>query len=145
MTGVSKFDGTIWTTYTTADGLANDTITAIAIDAQGNKWFGTLGGVTKLSAEPTEIKQTIHENSLEIFPNPANTSCIIRFMLEKESYVNISALNSQGQMVKTIYNGTLSPNSYEFETDISDLSEGSYPILLKTNLFNIIRKLVVIK
>ena len=46
--GVSKFDGTTWTTYTTKDGLANNWINAIAIDAQGNKWFGTSnGGVSK--------------------------------------------------------------------------------------------------
>ncbi len=39
--GVSKFDGTNWTTYTTTDGLAFNFVNAIAIDAQGNKWFGT--------------------------------------------------------------------------------------------------------
>jgi ligand-binding sensor domain-containing protein len=45
--GVSKFDGTTWTNYTTEDGLANNTVYAIAIDAEGNKWFGTMGGVSK--------------------------------------------------------------------------------------------------
>lgn len=45
--GVSKFDGTTWTTYTTADGLADNYVEAILIDAAGNKWFGTLGGVSK--------------------------------------------------------------------------------------------------
>jgi len=43
---------TIWTTYTTADGLASmangNCINTIAIDHQGYKWFGSLGsGVTK--------------------------------------------------------------------------------------------------
>ncbi|MFH0864797.1 MAG: two-component regulator propeller domain-containing protein, partial [Bacteroidota bacterium] len=33
-----------WTNYTTADGLVNNDVQAIAIDAQGNKWFGTYGG-----------------------------------------------------------------------------------------------------
>jgi len=47
--GVSKFDGTTWTTYTTADGLASTHVEAIAIDAQGNKWFGTDKGISKLS------------------------------------------------------------------------------------------------
>jgi ligand-binding sensor domain-containing protein len=40
---VSKFDGSHWTTYTSADGLAGNWVTSIAIDAQGNKWFGTYG------------------------------------------------------------------------------------------------------
>jgi ligand-binding sensor domain-containing protein len=43
-TGVTKFDGTNWTTYTTANGLANNMVLSIAIDAQGNIWFGTEGG-----------------------------------------------------------------------------------------------------
>ncbi len=46
--GVSKFDGTNWTRYDTTDGLADNYICAIAIDALGNKWFGTnKGGVSK--------------------------------------------------------------------------------------------------
>ena len=46
--GVSKFDGTSWTTYTTADGLVSNSVRSIAIDAWGNKWFGTNGeGVSK--------------------------------------------------------------------------------------------------
>jgi ligand-binding sensor domain-containing protein len=45
--GVSHFDGTTWTTYTTADGLASNGVSAIAIDAAGHRWFGTEGGVSK--------------------------------------------------------------------------------------------------
>ncbi|OQA91071.1 MAG: Two component regulator propeller [Elusimicrobia bacterium ADurb.Bin231] len=45
--GVSKFDGTNWTTYTTANGLADNDVNSIAIDSSGNKWFGTYGGVSK--------------------------------------------------------------------------------------------------
>jgi ligand-binding sensor domain-containing protein len=46
--GVSCFDGTTWRTYTTKDGLAPGPLYAIAIDAQGRKWFGTEGGVSCL-------------------------------------------------------------------------------------------------
>ncbi len=45
--GVSKFDGSTWTSYTTSDGLINGYVNAIAIDSHGNKWFGTDGGVSK--------------------------------------------------------------------------------------------------
>jgi ligand-binding sensor domain-containing protein len=45
---VSKFDNTNWTSYNTSNsGLANNRVIAIAIDASGNKWFGTEGGVSK--------------------------------------------------------------------------------------------------
>ena len=37
-----------WTTYNTSNsGLANNYVSAIAIDEEGNKWFGTNGGVSK--------------------------------------------------------------------------------------------------
>jgi ligand-binding sensor domain-containing protein len=45
--GVSKFDGTTWTTFNTSNGLTNENVMALAIDQEGNKWFGTLGGVIK--------------------------------------------------------------------------------------------------
>ena len=38
--GVTKFDGSAWTTYTTSDGLAYDYVYAIFEDSQGNMWFG---------------------------------------------------------------------------------------------------------
>jgi len=47
--GVSKFDGKTWTHYTTSDGLVSNRVLSIAIDKEGNKWFGTDMGVTKLS------------------------------------------------------------------------------------------------
>jgi ligand-binding sensor domain-containing protein len=40
--GASLFDGFGWTNYTTLDGLASKSVTAIAQDAAGDLWFGTL-------------------------------------------------------------------------------------------------------
>jgi ligand-binding sensor domain-containing protein len=41
---VSRFDGSTWTTYIAGQsGLVGSQVTAIAIDWQGNKWFGTKG------------------------------------------------------------------------------------------------------
>jgi streptogramin lyase len=47
--GVSKYDGSHWTTYTTANGLASNTIHSILIDGSGNYWFGTNAGVSKFN------------------------------------------------------------------------------------------------
>jgi ligand-binding sensor domain-containing protein len=45
--GVSRFDGQTWTTYTTKDGLTNDSVEAIAVAPDGALWFGTGGGVSR--------------------------------------------------------------------------------------------------
>jgi ligand-binding sensor domain-containing protein len=58
--GVSKFDGINWATYNTADGLASNNVHAIAIDAEGNKWFGTWdGGVTKFDGTTWTTYDTV--------------------------------------------------------------------------------------
>ncbi|MBN1485583.1 MAG: hypothetical protein JXA37_12775 [Chloroflexia bacterium] len=44
--GVSRFDGTSWTTYTTADGLANHVVWPIAVTSAGAVCFGTNAGLS---------------------------------------------------------------------------------------------------
>ncbi|MBA3065736.1 carboxypeptidase regulatory-like domain-containing protein [bacterium] len=46
--GVSRFDGSLWSTYTAANsGLASDYVFSVTVDRDGNKWFGTNKGVSK--------------------------------------------------------------------------------------------------
>jgi Two component regulator propeller len=48
-----------WTTYTTANGLASNDVTAIAIDKKGNKWFGTWGlGVSEYNGTVWKLYNT---------------------------------------------------------------------------------------
>ena len=44
--GVSRYNGRTWTSYTTHDGLANNSIYALDIDSDGNVWAGTLNGIS---------------------------------------------------------------------------------------------------
>lgn len=46
--GVSKYDGSSFTHYTTKQGLSNDNVWSMLEDSKGNIWFGTLrGGLNK--------------------------------------------------------------------------------------------------
>lgn len=45
--GVSRFDGTSWTTYTREDGLASDGVIALVEDRDGRIWAGGGGGVSR--------------------------------------------------------------------------------------------------
>lgn len=44
--GLSRFDGKKWKTYTTQDGLAGNFVFALKVDNQGVLWAGTNGGVS---------------------------------------------------------------------------------------------------
>lgn len=49
--GVCRFDGEIWTTYTTDDGLVSNSVQCIAVAPDGAVWFGTGGGVSRFDGE----------------------------------------------------------------------------------------------
>lgn len=45
--GLQYYNGTSWMNLTTADGLINNNVLAIAVDGLNNKWIGTKGGISK--------------------------------------------------------------------------------------------------
>ncbi len=49
--GASRFDGVSWRTFTTADGLAGNSVYAIIEDSSGNLWFGTYDGASRYDGE----------------------------------------------------------------------------------------------
>jgi ligand-binding sensor domain-containing protein len=49
--GLGRYEGGVWTTYTTDDGLSHNAILSLAVDpASRDVWAGTMGGVTQFSA-----------------------------------------------------------------------------------------------
>jgi hypothetical protein len=67
--------------------LCNKGVIAIAIDAQGNKWFGGgqqwlwdgVGGVSKLAFESNDITSINNENPIHLYPNPVQNALSIHF------------------------------------------------------------------
>ena len=51
--GVGRYDGTSLTYLTTADGLCENTVVAIAEDSTGNMWLGTHAGLSKYDGKTT--------------------------------------------------------------------------------------------
>ena len=49
--GLSRFDGRQWTTFTEADGLADDLICSVAVDGQGQVWVGDLHGLSRFDGQ----------------------------------------------------------------------------------------------
>lgn len=51
MSGISRFDGKTFRSFTSADGLADDDVNAIAEDGDGNLWIGTRGEASLYDGE----------------------------------------------------------------------------------------------
>ena len=108
-----KFDGTNWTTYTTAEGLAYNIVFSVAIDAEGNKWFGTGAGVSKLDDSNTAVSITNNPAAVQVFPNPTNEVLYLSgienarvqiFYLAGKLLLNLPSVNNQIK-VKNLPNG----------------------------------------
>ncbi len=59
VTPKGKLGGTLFTNYTTAQGLSNSNVSCISEDKKGNLWFGTFGGgVNKYNPSLNELSKT---------------------------------------------------------------------------------------
>ncbi len=47
--GLSKYDGKVFTNYTTKDGISNERVSQVFIDRDGTLWVGTWGGVCRFN------------------------------------------------------------------------------------------------
>jgi streptogramin lyase len=47
--GAARWDGSVWTTYTTVHGLANNVVEDIAVALDGTVWFSTWGGISSFN------------------------------------------------------------------------------------------------
>ncbi len=68
--GVYKFDGKLFTQYTTNDGLSNNNVWSVLEDKDGNIWFGTTDGICRFDGKkivafpiPFFIRPVINNNT----------------------------------------------------------------------------------
>jgi hypothetical protein len=139
--GFAKFDGTNWTTFNISNsGLCNNLVWRIAIDGNGSKWIGTWGGGITVYNEngiPVSVNENIlKENSLKIFPNPANDYVNFK-LLSKTNISFIEIINIQGILVnrQKIVNN-------QNTIDVSNLSVGMYIIKIHTDNGYIMKKII---
>jgi ligand-binding sensor domain-containing protein len=71
--GVFKFDGKVFTNYTTTDGLNSNTTYSIVEDQEGIVWVGTNKGLNRFNGKSFENTPIIFKNNF-ITPNYSNNS-----------------------------------------------------------------------
>jgi len=94
------------------------------------------------------LSQTIH--LLPAYPNPFNSTCSIRFELPKAESVRLEIYNVRGKRVRLILKGKKPAGRYSYvwngrSDDNRQLPSGVYFVVLQTNHFQKVQKLLLIK
>lgn len=86
-------------------------------------------------------KTTLHQN----FPNPFNPATQISYSLSEPSYIKLEIINSVGQQVAVLENGSRAAGNFTVTFDARNLSSGLYFYQLTTNQGSISKKMLLIK
>ena len=103
--------------------------------------FDTINvGISNYSSNVPD-KFSLHQN----YPNPFNPSTSIKFDIAKPGYVSLKVFDALGKEVSNLVNENLSAGSYVYSLNAYGLPSGIYYYSIKTDYFNDIKKMVLVK
>ena len=79
------------------------------------------------------------------YPNPFNPSTTIKFDVPRQSNVQINIYNSAGKLVEEIFNGSISPGTFQLRWNADNYSSGIYYLRLNSEKYNNVIKMLYIK
>ncbi len=79
------------------------------------------------------------------YPNPFNPSTVVSYRLSVFGEVRISVVNQLGQYVATLFNGSQTPGQHFVTFDAAGLPSGMYIVVLESNGFRDMRKVMLVK
>ncbi len=89
-------------------------------------------GDYKIEAVASSDVKIAEDEHILAYPNPAHTTTTVSFSLEQNSTVNIRLINIKGEVVSTVYSGSLGKGIYHFPVDVSKFPAGMYTVTLQT-------------
>ncbi len=115
------------TRYSTLDGLADNFITGIEFDANGEMWISTMNGVST-TASVTVATSNLENKTiqLQLYPNPTSTTATLNFDLAKSENVQVEIYNVAGQLLLTPFYEKKPTENHQLEFDVADFSQGVY-------------------
>ena len=87
------------------------------------------------------LKTTVEQN----FPNPFNSSTLIRYYIPHQSSVELSVHDITGKVLQTLFKGNQSAGSHSINFNANSLPGGYYFYSLKTNNQKLVRKMLLVK
>ena len=81
----------------------------------------------------------------DAYPNPFNPSTTINYSVEMTEAVALNVFNINGQLVRTLVNGTVDTGAHSVVFDAADLASGVYLYTLESASQSITKKMVLVK
>ena len=80
------------------------------------------------------------------YPNPFNPTTMLRFAVAAEQHVDVTLVNAAGQLVRTLYSGTVSANEMQqLVVDAATLPSGTYLVRFEGDGLSAIERIVLSK
>lgn len=122
-----------------AFAIADNQTELIAIMNEATNKYNTVLSVDKISELPTGY--SLEQN----YPNPFNPNTKIQFSVSKSQTVSLKVFDVLGNEVATLVNEELTPGTYQYNFDASDLSSGVYYYKLQAGSFTETKKMILMR
>jgi hypothetical protein len=130
-------DGFIITGTITDDNQVDKDIFILRVNSEGDTVY-----TTNIDRQGN-IKRS--KNYVRNYPNPFNSSTVIKFNLPKKEYVSIVLFDNLGKKVKTILSQILYPGAHQVKLTSDNLSSGIYYYIINARSFKEVKKVILIK
>jgi len=134
------------------NAISDSIITDVAFDLDNIAYVGTSDGQLFKNTSPTtsinKFKKTkvaslytLNEN----YPNPFNSSTIIKFNLPKQNIVKIDIFNYLGQKIETLIGHQKSAGSHEVIFTAKNLPSGVYLYRIEAGKYQDVKKMILLR
>ena len=79
------------------------------------------------------------------YPNPFNSSTVIRFVIPESDYVLLEVYNLLGEKIITLVNEFTNTGIYSIQFEADNLASGAYLYVLRTSGFMQTKKMLLIR
>jgi len=99
--------------------------------------------INNISAQSIQFPEIffLHQN----YPNPFNPSTKIRFQISDIGFVSLKVYDVIGKEIATLVDEVISPGSYEYEFDATNLTSGIYFYKMRAGSFIETKKMILLK
>ena len=102
------------------------------------------GDITTIAFNTTEVSSN-NLIQLYTYPNPSNSSLVVRYRIKTGSKTRIILMNILGQSVREIEYRFLLPNFYIYKFSTEDLNSGTYFLVAHNEKETFTKKILIIK